>query len=197
MAEVSKTVQYCCVCNKNSRHEKNISFFRFPKDERRFAEWKAILQLEKIASYSSQYCYDHFRICSFHFDEKMFASMQKNRLKKSAIPIQPAAVAPSVAPVIPVELLEGPSVSSNPVELEDVLESATTSHGYKSNEFNGVTHRERQHVELAFGEPLNPDNLITTIISSPEGWNEGYSFIRRVMERKEMEVRALPNRERR
>ncbi|CAG9823908.1 unnamed protein product [Phaedon cochleariae] len=76
------------------------------KKTERFAEWKAILQLEKIASYSSQYCYDHFRICSFHFDEKMFASMQKNRLKKSDIPIQPAAVAPSVAPVIPVELLE-------------------------------------------------------------------------------------------
>ncbi|KAG5863308.1 hypothetical protein JTB14_012420 [Gonioctena quinquepunctata] len=89
MDSLTKTIHYCCVCRRNSRVEKRtLSFFRFPKDEKRFAEWKAVLQLEKIASYSAQYCYDHFRICSYHFEENMFADMGKNKLKKDAVPTQ-------------------------------------------------------------------------------------------------------------
>ncbi|CAH1114895.1 unnamed protein product [Psylliodes chrysocephalus] len=89
MNNLTKTVHQCCVCHKSSRHEKRtLSFFRFPKDEKRFAEWKAVLQLEKFASFSAKYCYEHFRICSNHFEDKMFAGMGKNRLKKDAVPKQ-------------------------------------------------------------------------------------------------------------
>ncbi|XP_072386104.1 uncharacterized protein [Diabrotica undecimpunctata] len=51
MMNSAKTkVYYCCVCRKNSRDHNNLnlSFFRFPKDENRFAEWKKIVQCEKL-----------------------------------------------------------------------------------------------------------------------------------------------------
>ncbi|XP_072399568.1 uncharacterized protein [Diabrotica undecimpunctata] len=84
MNSAKTSVYYCCVCRKNSRDHNNLnlSFFRFPKDENRFAEWKKIVQCEKLAMYSAQYCYDHFRICSLHFEEPAFAGMLKSRLKK-------------------------------------------------------------------------------------------------------------------
>ncbi|XP_072377517.1 uncharacterized protein [Diabrotica undecimpunctata] len=88
MNSAKTSVYYCCVCRKNSRDHNNLnlSFFRFPKDENRFAEWKKIVQCEKLAMYSAQYCYDHFRICSLHFEEPAFAGMLKSRLKKNAKP---------------------------------------------------------------------------------------------------------------
>ncbi|CAG9830021.1 unnamed protein product [Diabrotica balteata] len=87
MMNSSKSRVYsCCVCRKNSRDHNNLnlSFFRFPKDENQFAEWKKMVQCEKLAMYSAQYCYDHFRLCSLHFEEPVFAGMLKSRLKKNA-----------------------------------------------------------------------------------------------------------------
>ncbi|CAG9839129.1 unnamed protein product [Diabrotica balteata] len=49
-------------------------------------KWKKIVQCEKLAIYSAQYCYYHFRICSLHFKEPAFAGMLKSRLKKDAKP---------------------------------------------------------------------------------------------------------------
>lgn len=39
-----------------------------------------------LNNYTSGYCYEHFRICSLHFENNMFSSIQGNRLKRDAVP---------------------------------------------------------------------------------------------------------------
>ncbi|XP_050512524.1 uncharacterized protein LOC126888370 [Diabrotica virgifera virgifera] len=83
---MTDSVRYCSVCRTNSRDYNRLSFFRFPKDEKRFAEWRKILQCEKIAMHSAQYCYERYKVCALHFEDKAFAGFGKCRLKKDAKP---------------------------------------------------------------------------------------------------------------
>ncbi|KAG5867255.1 hypothetical protein JTB14_007238 [Gonioctena quinquepunctata] len=57
-----KASEYCVVCSHNSKKNPQYSYFRFPKDEARF------------------------RVCSAHFENHMFSSIQKNKLKRNAVP---------------------------------------------------------------------------------------------------------------
>ncbi|KAL1492518.1 hypothetical protein ABEB36_010759 [Hypothenemus hampei] len=83
----SKTVHYCCLSGRNSRHYQNLSFFRLPRDESRFSKWKSLFPpTSKINQHDADYCYGHFRLCNLHFENQMFSSLQKNRLKRNAIP---------------------------------------------------------------------------------------------------------------
>ncbi|XP_072392966.1 uncharacterized protein [Diabrotica undecimpunctata] len=122
------SVYYCSVCGKNSRdhYNLNLSFFRFPKDENRFVEWKEIIQCEKLAMYSAQYCYDHFRICSLHFEEQAFAGMLKSRLKKKAKPcIRPVRLNNSLqgkpAPLVNDDINDDHAVNEDDVHLDKAI----------------------------------------------------------------------------
>lgn len=44
------------------------------------------LKLVQLDSYNAEQCYKQFRVCSAHFEERMFSSIQKNRLKRNAVP---------------------------------------------------------------------------------------------------------------
>lgn len=44
------------------------------------------LKLVQLDLYNSEQCYKQFRVCSAHFEEQMFSSIQKNRLKRNAVP---------------------------------------------------------------------------------------------------------------
>ncbi|KAJ8981461.1 hypothetical protein NQ317_000137 [Molorchus minor] len=62
-----------------------LSFFRFPKDPIRCSIWlrncgRADLNLSPEALYSA------YVVCSLHFENEMFSSLLKNRLKKNAVP---------------------------------------------------------------------------------------------------------------
>nr|XP_023014386.1 uncharacterized protein LOC111504124 [Leptinotarsa decemlineata] len=81
-----KQCKYCVVCSSNSRENPQLSFFRIPKDDARCASWKAILKVDKLKEFTSEECYFCFRVCCKHFGSDMFANLQKNRLKKEAVP---------------------------------------------------------------------------------------------------------------
>uniref|UniRef100_A0A6P7G4X8 Uncharacterized protein LOC114335953 isoform X8 n=1 Tax=Diabrotica virgifera virgifera TaxID=50390 RepID=A0A6P7G4X8_DIAVI len=81
---------YCILCRRKcNSQDRFLSFFRFPKDENRFAEWKEILQCEKLDNRSAQYCYDNLRVCALHFEDRAFAGLGKYKLKKDAKPSIP------------------------------------------------------------------------------------------------------------
>ncbi|GJQ78671.1 hypothetical protein Trydic_g2713 [Trypoxylus dichotomus] len=77
---------YCVFCPNNSRDNPTISYFRFPKDETRCKQWQDFTGLEKVKMATAIDCYKRFRLCSMHFEEKMFAGMVKKKLKLYAIP---------------------------------------------------------------------------------------------------------------
>ncbi|KAG5897425.1 hypothetical protein JTB14_032115 [Gonioctena quinquepunctata] len=79
-----KASEYCAACPNNSKKNPIHSYFRFPKEENRCNEWK--LRVMRVHSYTAEQCYKRFRVCSAHFEESMFSSMQKNKLKRNAIP---------------------------------------------------------------------------------------------------------------
>ncbi|KAG5873519.1 hypothetical protein JTB14_026605 [Gonioctena quinquepunctata] len=81
-----KASEYCVVCSHNSKKNPQYSYFRFPKDEARCNEWKLTLEIVKLDSLTAEQCYKRFRVCSAHFENHMFSSIQKNKLKRNAVP---------------------------------------------------------------------------------------------------------------
>ncbi|KAG5867397.1 hypothetical protein JTB14_025228 [Gonioctena quinquepunctata] len=81
-----KASEYCVVCSHNSKKNPQYSYFRFPKDEARCNEWKLTLEIVKLDSLTAEQCYKRFRVCSAHFESHMFSSIQKNKLKRNAVP---------------------------------------------------------------------------------------------------------------
>ncbi|KAK5646256.1 hypothetical protein RI129_004720 [Pyrocoelia pectoralis] len=81
-------VRYCCVkyCANNDKNNRNISFFRFPKEYERCNKWIRNCGRTDLAEKGSDYCYAAIRICSAHFEDVMFASLLKNRLCRNAVP---------------------------------------------------------------------------------------------------------------
>ncbi|KAG5864822.1 hypothetical protein JTB14_034049 [Gonioctena quinquepunctata] len=73
------TKEYHLGCEK-------YSYFRFPKDEARCNEWKLTLEIVKLDSITAEQCYKRFRVCSAHFENRMYSSIQKNKLKRNAVP---------------------------------------------------------------------------------------------------------------
>ncbi|KAG5873079.1 hypothetical protein JTB14_010495 [Gonioctena quinquepunctata] len=49
-------------------------------------EWKLTLEIVKLDSFTAGQCYKRFRVCSAHFEKHMFSSIQKNKLKRNAVP---------------------------------------------------------------------------------------------------------------
>ncbi|KAG5879487.1 hypothetical protein JTB14_025977 [Gonioctena quinquepunctata] len=81
-----KAPEYCVVCSHNSKKNPQYSYFRFPKDEARCNEWILTLEIVKLDSLTAEQCYERFRVCSIHFVKHMFSSIQKNKLKRNAVP---------------------------------------------------------------------------------------------------------------
>ncbi|KAG5890355.1 hypothetical protein JTB14_015758 [Gonioctena quinquepunctata] len=81
-----KALEYCVVCSHNSKKNPQYSYFRFPKNEARCNEWKLTLEIVKLDSLTAEQCYKRFRVCSAHFENHMFSSIQKNKLKRNAVP---------------------------------------------------------------------------------------------------------------
>ncbi|GJQ75258.1 hypothetical protein Trydic_g9856 [Trypoxylus dichotomus] len=68
-------------CRNNANDNYNLSFFRFPKLLSRCKIWIANAKLANGAHLTLEHCYNHFRFCSEHFEEQMFAYALKNRLQ--------------------------------------------------------------------------------------------------------------------
>ncbi|XP_044762628.1 uncharacterized protein LOC123319767 isoform X3 [Coccinella septempunctata] len=79
---------YCIHCKSNSRTNPNYSFFRFPKDPKRCAIWKTLIKEDKIKDFTPEQCYNRFRLCCKHFENKMFVHETKTQLKKNAVPME-------------------------------------------------------------------------------------------------------------
>ncbi|XP_074030096.1 uncharacterized protein [Leptinotarsa decemlineata] len=80
--------------------------------------WQEYIGSEKLKSFSSGYCYKHFRLCSQHFENGMFSSIQKNRLKRNAIPtLFNKPTSPKVQDESLVEDYRQPPISQSPSDM--------------------------------------------------------------------------------
>ncbi|XP_023312935.1 52 kDa repressor of the inhibitor of the protein kinase-like [Anoplophora glabripennis] len=85
----SKTIRKCIVENCFNTSS-DLTLFRLPKDDERCSIWLKNCNRLNLAHFSSEHLYRSYRVCSSHFDAKMFAGtfsdIAKNKLKKNAIP---------------------------------------------------------------------------------------------------------------
>ncbi|GJQ66390.1 hypothetical protein Trydic_g8495 [Trypoxylus dichotomus] len=61
----------------NAQDIYNFSFFRFPKLLSRYKTWNANAKLENIAHHPTEYCYNHFQLCSERFEERMLSQEEQ------------------------------------------------------------------------------------------------------------------------
>ena len=88
---INKT-KYCAatLCDNNRRKNPDLSFFKFPKNERRCSQWLKAAGREEVmhkklndfASYSNQ----NLILCANHFEMHMFRDGRLNRLGSDASP---------------------------------------------------------------------------------------------------------------
>ncbi len=77
---------YCSAINCYNTRERNpgLSFFRFPKDQKRCDLW---IQYSRREKSSAEYCYKNLTLCANHFEDEMFTNPQKkSRLTQNAVP---------------------------------------------------------------------------------------------------------------
>ncbi|XP_026829979.1 uncharacterized protein LOC105276581 isoform X2 [Ooceraea biroi] len=71
---------------KNTTANSNCRFFRFPKDNARAKQWVTACNREDLVLKTAEYLYAINRICSDHFEDRMYANDLKSRLLPSARP---------------------------------------------------------------------------------------------------------------
>lgn len=52
----------------------------------RFSQWMENVGNPEYRNYTPEQGYLRLRLCSLHFEDHSFSSLQKNRLKKNAVP---------------------------------------------------------------------------------------------------------------
>ncbi|XP_044739699.1 uncharacterized protein LOC123301036 [Chrysoperla carnea] len=79
---------WCSVygCRNNSNMNKNISFFRYPKNIERSKAWIHATGRRDLLKKGTEYAYKNCRVCAKHFEDEMFANDLKNRLLPTAVP---------------------------------------------------------------------------------------------------------------
>lgn len=79
----------CYITNCKSHlmvDKESLSFFLFPKDPVRSAMWIKNSKCDELKSISNLGSNQKYRLCSLHFESKMFSNFQRNQLYKDAIP---------------------------------------------------------------------------------------------------------------
>lgn len=76
---------YCCVKGCNNHSDGDVSLFRIPSDDR-CGVWLKNCGRMDLSHLRPIQIQANYRVCYRHFDDSMFASLLKNRLKKTAIP---------------------------------------------------------------------------------------------------------------
>ncbi|XP_073949548.1 THAP domain-containing protein 2-like [Choristoneura fumiferana] len=75
----------CGNSHRNTRVSEGISFFRFPSDPFRCAEWTSIVAREREEELYRPH--KNSTVCSIHFDKfDIVGNSQRRRLRKTAIP---------------------------------------------------------------------------------------------------------------
>ena len=79
---------YCCASNCFNKFYENkaISYFRFPKEEKRCKVWVANMQLHQFSNLCAAELNKRFRLCSAHFEQSQFINCKRNCLTWNAIP---------------------------------------------------------------------------------------------------------------
>ncbi|CAI6363399.1 unnamed protein product [Macrosiphum euphorbiae] len=80
----------CCIpeCQSKRKDDSALtprSYFSFPKDSSRCTTWLEKCNCKSLMSIDPVILNRKYRLCSLHFEDKMFSNYQKNRIKSDAI----------------------------------------------------------------------------------------------------------------
>ncbi|XP_025412762.1 52 kDa repressor of the inhibitor of the protein kinase-like, partial [Sipha flava] len=83
-----KQYSKCCLtnCKSHMLNKDSLSFFTFPKDRARRADWIKNCKSNKLNTIDNLAANTKHRVCSLHFETDMFSNLKKNRLKPYAVP---------------------------------------------------------------------------------------------------------------
>ncbi|KAK4310629.1 hypothetical protein Pmani_017817 [Petrolisthes manimaculis] len=74
-------------CSNNSKWNRDLSFFRFPKDPKRLTLWLQACRRLDIMKVTPEYASNNLRLCSKHFTDSSFMNIvQRNSLVWDAVP---------------------------------------------------------------------------------------------------------------
>ncbi|CAH1104210.1 unnamed protein product, partial [Psylliodes chrysocephalus] len=77
----------CISCNSDLNTHPELKFYSFPLDPKRCNDWKRALKLAKIDPLSPITLHKNVHLCNRHFTPSMFCGKLKNKLRKTAVPI--------------------------------------------------------------------------------------------------------------
>ncbi|XP_023310950.1 uncharacterized protein LOC111691813 [Anoplophora glabripennis] len=93
-----KLFSHCAVSKCTTKYDGQISFFRFPKENRgRCVEWLKLCGRMDLIDKDCNYLYNKLRVCGKHLQDNMFQNHLKNRLLPNA---KPTNFIPNVSPDI-------------------------------------------------------------------------------------------------
>ena len=77
--------QWCSAinCKNNRSANKDISFFRFPKDKQRCKKWVMNSRREDLLKYSFDHLSKSNVLCANHFEESQFTPSKQKNLKRN------------------------------------------------------------------------------------------------------------------
>ncbi|VVC33568.1 Zinc finger, C2CH-type [Cinara cedri] len=79
-------LNYCKSCYVKCHNNEQVSFFEFPKNSFMCAIWVEKCNAKYLPTTDLTDLSKNYKLCSLHFEDKMFANFQKNRLFVHAIP---------------------------------------------------------------------------------------------------------------